>query len=371
MKIKLLIATLLVCVIFPSCAPIQKTIPTAERQAKSATDKTQIKPYQDVRFLNQTDLDGKLDRSLMETLWFNDTTAWSEESREMAQVILTLGMNPGLGVRSLHAQGITGEGVNVAIIDQNMLLDHPEFQGKIVLYYDTGTNTPENEGSMHGPAVTSLLVGENIGTAPGANVYFAAAPSWLADAQYYAEALHWIIDENEKLPEGEKIRVVSVSAAPSGEGSPFITNNEAWDAAYKRATDVGILVLDCTTNNGITAPCYYDLDDPDDVTNCTPGWPGVEFQPMPDRIYVPTSLRTTAEEYVKGEIGYQYTGRGGLSWSIPYLSGILAMGWQINPELSSSQILDILFASSYTRDGGIKIIDPVAFIDMVRSTESN
>jgi hypothetical protein len=38
-------------------------------------------------------------------------------------------MNPGLGVRELHEEGITGKGVTVAIIDQNMILDHPEFQG--------------------------------------------------------------------------------------------------------------------------------------------------------------------------------------------------------------------------------------------------
>jgi hypothetical protein len=53
-----------------------------------------------------------------------------------------------------------------------------------------------------------------------------AAPSWNGDSAYQAAALDWIVDQNRALPEGQKIRVVSVSAAPSGPGSPF-TQNQA------------------------------------------------------------------------------------------------------------------------------------------------
>jgi serine protease AprX len=343
------------------------TIPISQSTITVKTKNgTIIEPYQDVRFQDVTALDGNLGESMIETLWFNESTKWSEQDQRTAENILKLAMNPGLGIRDLHAEGITGKRVNVAIIDQNMVLDHPEFQGKIVKYYDVGTNAPSNEGSMHGPAVTSLLVGENIGTAPGANVYYVAAPSWTADAQYYADALNWIVNENEKLPEGDKIRVVSVSAAPSGRGSPFTRNNAAWDAAYQRATEAGILVLDCTINHGITAPCHYDLYDPDNIAKCTPGFPGEENHPMPDRIYIPTSMRTTAEEYQQGVFSYQYTGLGGLSWSVPYLAGVLALGWQVRPDLTGTQLLDILYRSAYITDGGLKIINPGAFIDMVR-----
>jgi serine protease AprX len=284
----------------------------------------------------------------------------------VAKATLERGMNPGLGIRKLQEQGITGKGVNVAIIDQNLVLDHPEFRGKIVQYFDVGTGQPSDQGSMHGPAVTSLLVGENIGTAPGARVYYVAAPSWKLDAQYYADALNWIVGENEKLADDQKIRVVSVSAAPSGPGSPFTVNNDAWETAYQSAADAGIPVLDCTSNRGITAPCYYDLDDPDNVAKCIPGWPGKEIPRMPDRIHIPTSFRTTAEEYSQGNFSYQYDGRGGCSWSIPYLAGVLALGWQVRPDLSGSQLLEILYDSAYIADGGLKIINPEAFMNMVK-----
>ena len=332
-------------------------------------DITNIVQQADVRFQDLTKVSSNLDFNLIESLWFNGATTWPAPYADTAHKILELGMNPGLGIRGLHTQGITGKGVNVAIIDQNLVLDHPEFKGKIVKYTDVGTGQPANQGSMHGPAVTSLLVGENIGTAPDARVYYAAAPSWTGDAQYYADALNWIVDENAKLPAGSKIRVVSVSAAPSGPGTPFKLHNDAWDSAYARATGAGILVLDCTENHGITAPCYLDLNDPDNEGKCTPGFPGKENQVMPGSISIPTSFRSTAEEYNQGIFSYQYAGLGGLSWSVPYLAGVLAMGWQIRPSLTNSQILDLIFSSAYKAPDGSLIINPVAFIEKVQSTK--
>ncbi|MBA4384810.1 MAG: hypothetical protein C0410_08745 [Anaerolinea sp.] len=385
----MLITNLLLVIILGSCAPATSPTPTIilptltlhtipiatisslHSEVPYTQDGLIIEPYLDVRNKDLSAVNINLGEQLIETLWFDQTTIWSEQDKAVAQHILKLAMNPGLGVRGLHAEGITGKGVIVAIIDQYMALDHPEFQGKIVKYHDVATDAHEGFGSMHGPAVTSLLVGENVGTAPGAKVYFVAVPSWLLDAQYYADALDWIIAENEKLPAESKIRAVSVSAAPSGLWSPFIKNKDAWDDAYQRVTKAGILVLDATFENGITSPCHYDLHDLDNVAKCIPDWPGPLDSPH-KRIFIPTSRRTSAmENFEEAIFSYQYTGQnGGLSWSIPYLTGVLAMGWQINPGLSSSQLLDILYASAQATVDQANIIDPKAFIDSVRLTVS-
>lgn len=138
---------------------------------------TLIEPYQDVRSEDLQEFEN-LGEPLIKTLWFDQSTLWSTPDQQIAQNILDQGTNPGLGIRELHQAGITGKGITVAIIDQNMVLDHPEFQGKISKYYDVGgTNHHSNTGSMHGPAVTSLLVGNQIGTAPDASVYYVAVPS--------------------------------------------------------------------------------------------------------------------------------------------------------------------------------------------------
>ncbi|MBN1797011.1 MAG: hypothetical protein JW822_00420, partial [Spirochaetales bacterium] len=54
------------------------------------------------------------------------------------------------------------------------------------------------------------------------------------------------------------------------------------------------------------------------------------------------------------------------SWTVPYISGVLALGWQVNPDLTYQEILDYLFASAYTNWQGYKVINPPAFIQMIR-----
>lgn len=329
-----------------------------------------LKPYDDIRAIfgqegiykeNEYNIDDII------TFTFNEGTVLMGNEK-LQDVIMNNGKNPGLGIRELHKEGITGKGINVAIIDQNLLLHHPEFDGKIAEYYDTGCNQDSNRGSMHAPGVTSILVGKTIGVAPDAKVYFAAAPTWNGDSEFYAKGLYWIIEENKKLPVGEKIRVVSVSAAPSGDGSLFTKNMSMWDEAVLAAQEEEILVLDCRSKEktGIIAPAFYDPENPNDVSMCIGGYPTKTFVVPASRIGVPASYRTVAEEYWEDSPSYQYTGQGGLSWGIPYAAGVLALGWQVNPTLDNTQIVQILFETSSIANDGSNIINPIAFIDAIK-----
>lgn len=328
-----------------------------------------VKEFDDVRWKDLSKLDLSDKGGILCTLTFNEKTIWPESAKmstnDNPENLLQKMMNPGLGVRKLHEEGITGKGVNVAIIDQPLYQDHPEFAGKIIAYYDVGCGS---ESSMHGPAVASLLVGSNCGTAPDARVYYAAAPSWTKDTAYQAKALDWIVEQNEKLPASGKIKVVSVSASPSGPGSPFEKNNEMWDKACVRAEAAGIMVLDCTIHRGFIDSCWYNANDPESAANCRPGYPGMKSLANRKGILVPASPRTTAEERDKGDYSYQYCGRGGLSWTIPYCAGVLAMGWQVNPELLPEQMKELLLKSAYIEPGGKRIINPRKFIFLVKAT---
>ena len=321
-----------------------------------------VKPYEDVRWKDMKKLGWTVDTSIIKTLWVNEKTVWPDTTTTAAaRNVLNKGKNPGLKLRRIHSRGITGAGITVAIIDQNMCLDHPEFTGKIIKYKDFDCKLPFDEGSMHGPAVTSLLVGKQIGAAPGARMYFAAVPAWLADARYYGDAMNWIVAENAKLPAGSKIRVVSISAAPSGATS-FYKNKQAYVNARAKAEKAGILVIDCTDERGITGPAYYDLNAPDDLSKCRLGFPKTPGPTGTEGIYIPSTRRTQAEEYNKGDCSYQYTGHGGLSWTVPYLAGVLALGWQVNPSLTRTEILSRAYSSAYLKNGRAMIINPEAFI---------
>jgi len=354
------------------CIARQTEFPESAGAATSAN--AAVQPFDDVRKLpgawakdpSAEDLSEKA--AVLPTLTFNTKTAWPGPSRMPAsptpEALLEAGRNPGLGVRKLHARGITGQGVNVAIIDQPLPQGHLEYAGKIAAYHDVGTGQTT---SMHGPAVASLLVGETLGTAPGARLYYVAAPSWTGDSAFQAQALRWIAEQNRKLPASRKIRVVSVSAAPSGKSSPFTANLEQWDQAVAEATREGILVLDCTDERGLIYACWFDGNDRETPAQCRSGYPGMESNPFGlHRILAPASPRTTAEAVAPNDFGYQYTGRGGLSWAIPYVAGVLAMGWQVRPEFTPKEMIGLLFQTAWKRGTEALVIDPPAFIQALK-----
>ena len=324
--------------------------------------------------LNGSDLRNQADKVL--TYGFNLRTRWPKAGLlppgfEPGQV-LTNAMNPGLGIRELHRQGITGKGVSVAIIDYPLIGRHPEYADHVAANHQV---RGASGASMHGPAVASLLVGRHCGTAPDASLYYVAVPDPGKDASEHAEALDWLIERNRALPDKEKIRVVSVSSAASGSGSPY-RNGRAWDEAVARAEKTGVLVVDGTLHHGFIRPCNLDPQAPDDVSRCQPIPTQKGFNLFNGRLMVPVAPRTVAEEYSTHEQGYRYCGwmdhtlgMFGTSWSMPYCAGVLALGWQVNPDVPAPRMKQLLFESAFVRPDGVKVINPKAFIAAVKQEQ--
>lgn len=154
----------------PTAAPSPTAAPTAAPQATPL-------PYDDLSYVpefgfqqKQTYQPDEYNRLYLDTYSFNDRTVLVGAEDETA-ALLEAGRDPGLGVRSLQARGITGQGVKIAIIDQSLLTDHPEISGAIAAYCETGIDSGLNEGTLHGPAVASILAGQTVGVAPGVQVY--------------------------------------------------------------------------------------------------------------------------------------------------------------------------------------------------------
>ena len=159
----------------PTAAPAPTAAPTAAPQATPL-------PYDDLSYVpefgfqqKQTYQPDEYNRLYLDTYSFNDRTVLVGAEDETA-ALLEAGRDPGLGVRSLQARGITGQGVKIAIIDQSLLTDHPEISGAIAAYCETGIDSGLNEGTLHGPAVASILAGQTVGVAPGVQVYYMATP---------------------------------------------------------------------------------------------------------------------------------------------------------------------------------------------------
>ena len=337
-----------------------------------------VEPGDTVSDCSLRGLDLRAQAGLIPTLRFNLRTRWPAPERLPPGlnplVLLTNAMNPGLGVHELHREGTTGQGVSVGIIDYPLLPDHPEYVRQLAAYHPVEGNSCY-PSSMHGPAVASLLVGLHCGTAPGARLYYAATPDPGNGVEDYVQALDWLLQVNSQLGPGEKIRVISISGCPDGERIiPRAKPSGPWVQARRRAEAASIMVLDSARESAFIGPCEHDPLAPEDVARCKP----VLAKDLPDffagHLLVPVAPRTTAEELEPRAVGYQYCGIGrqtfryhGVSWATPYCAGVLALGWQLRPDLNPEQMRRLLFSSAYTLPSGEKIIQPREFIRLVRA----
>jgi len=78
--------------------------------------------------------------------------------------LLEEGKNPGLGIRALHKEGINGEGIGIAILDQPLLLGHEEYTSRLIRY--DATRASWMIPQMHGSPIIGIAVGKRCGVAP-------------------------------------------------------------------------------------------------------------------------------------------------------------------------------------------------------------
>ena len=303
-------------------------------------------------------LDLRTEMDLLQKMPFDSRTRWPQADRlpkgfDPAR-ILQLGKNPGLGVRALHQRGIDGKGVHVAIIDQPLLLGHEEYKSQLASYRTIDVEGVEPQ--MHGPPVASILVGKTCGVAPKAELTYYAQPSWKNDNTPYCRAINEIIDQNEELPLAKRIRVVSISTGMFPQQSHY----DDWKKALARAEKHGLLIITCEPGEFKYGTLGRKVNgDPDNPQDCVAG----KYTMGETSILVPASNRTTASHY--GADVYTYWADGGMSWAAPYVAGLAALAYQVNPQVDPNAILRLLKDTSIRTESGF-IANPVGFIEQMQ-----
>jgi hypothetical protein len=314
---------------------------------------------------------------------FDDQTVWPAPERLPPgfdpRRLVELGKNPGLGVRSLHAQGITGRGVGIAIIDNPLLTEHQEYAERLRLYEEDNVRS-EAPAHMHGPAVASIAVGKTVGVAPEADLYYIGR--WAMDLEaggkpvvtnkYEAEAIERILQINEQLPPDRKIRVISISFGWTLGQRGFV---EAAAAAQK-AKAAGMLVI-CSSTEEVHGFKFHGLgrdpmSNPDDFASYRPAFFGTFMYADHDRLLVPMDARATASPTGKAE--YAFYGEGGWSWAIPYIAGMYALTAQVEPKITPERFWALAMKTGRTvevKDGGQTIslgpiLDPARLVAALR-----
>ena len=277
---------------------------------------------------------------------------------------MRLGKDPGLNLSKIHEKGITGKGISVAVIDKPIRSTHNEFKDKMT--YTIVDNTDESNPHFHGLACASILAGKTCGVAKDAKLYYFSTPDVGKDRfTGYIDAINKIIEMNKSLPKEEKIRIVSVSDGLDKEDKYY----SKWQEAVKKANSEGLTVVysnllyekkfiwgGCDPSKDRNNPLNYKLSNSLKGENIGK-----------TEIIIPGDFRTTASN--DGDDTYVYWGEGGFSWAIPYVTGLSALAWQVNPDLTFDQIMDKLIETKTTTAEGRYIIDPEKFINSISQVE--
>ena len=297
------------------------------------------------------------------------------------RVVLERAKDPGLGVRALHAQGVTGAGVHVAVIDGQLRRDHVEYADRLVSYEDLDdfAGLPVD---LHGAAMASLLVGTSVGVAPGAALHYVALDFAQLTPQRVAAAIDHVVDRNEALPPDERVRLLSVSTGFRGD-ERFVV-----DAAIRRATERDVFVLMSVypldhhdpplAIRGLGCSPWRDCNRPE-AFGVSPGeaayWRGRgdTLEDVSARraasdaalgnvsVYAPAHHRTVAGQHHARH--YRYDVEGGDSQWAPYLTGLLALALQVAPNLHASDLAGLLAEGAIHGPG---LIAPARVVERAR-----
>jgi subtilisin family serine protease len=364
--------------------PLASSYNRGKLAALGAFDPSSGDPFQiDLRSYDLRDLDLSASAQQMAYASFDDQTQWPPAGRLPAgfdwKKMMENGRNPGLGVRGLHAQGITGQGVGIAIIDQPLQIDHPEYRDQLRLYEEInfGSDTP---AQMHGPAVASIAVGKTVGVAPDADLYLIA--DWFVDPDqqvnftFLAKGILRVLEINQGLPAGRKIRVISVSRGYQESDRGYADLMAAIKAADQQGIPVISVGMFGSKKVGTLGLGRDALADPDVLASYRPA---TFIQPYLDKVadrldqlWIPIDSRTTASP--TGTADYAYYSVGGMSWAEPYLAGVYALACQVDPKMTPDRFWKLatqtgqkIHVSSKGKTVEIgPVIDPPALIQAVK-----
>jgi subtilisin family serine protease len=329
---------------------------------RNEDDLKKFDPFWGFAGVSLANLDLREYRKLLDTMPFDSQTVWPETDKMPEgfdpAALLEDGKNPGLGIRSLHKQGIDGRGIGIAIIDQPLLKDHIEYADRIERYEAIDVFGVPIQ--MHGPPVSSIAVGKTCGVAPQALLYYYAVPPWKwLDNKPWSETVEKIIKLNKNLEEPKKIRVISISLGAFSQRQ----NYDLWEKVVDHAAKEGILVVTCDPdflNYGTLA--LIPGKDPENPSNYRRG----KYSASNDVLLVPTGNKTIASYY--GSKVYTYDRTGGMSWAVPYLAGLAVLAYQVNPEIEPKEIVELWLKTATRTDAG-PVINPIGFIEAVRETK--
>jgi subtilisin family serine protease len=174
-------------------------------------------------------------------------TGYMENSEEFTN----LWNHEAIGLDFLRRQGIDGSGVRIGLLDTGLDTSHPEIIDKLVGWQEfDGFGNPvvsqphETHDKAHGTYVASIMVGDSVGLAPGAELMAALVlPGGYGTVEQVLAGMQWIMDPDGDPETDDGAQIVNMSWGLDG------TVNVLKEAV-EVMRNAGILPVGAIGNNG-------------------------------------------------------------------------------------------------------------------------
>lgn len=297
--------------------------------------------------------DKNISREVLRKITFNSNTVLGEDSQIKYDESM-LGVDDE--IKKLHNIGLSGKGINIAVIDQHMLSMHNEIKDSLV---GVNNNSINEKKGMHGTVVTGLLTGKTTGIAPNAKLYYFQIDS--NPVNNYIDGVTKSLEDIYRMNEqGENIRIVNVSG-------PIV--NDINGLFHPRVLELinklksqGCYVIDSNVFNKSGFTCI----DKDYQNNeyFYSDWQEKYKEEYKKRIAIPTGGKLFPSPFSEND--YWYKANSTYSWAIPKLCGLFALCLEVNPKLTYEEFVNFSNETKTTNDNGITVINTVGIIDLVK-----
>lgn len=291
------------------------------------------------------------------------------------------------GLDQLHADGYTGEGVTIAVIDSG-IAEHPDFDDRIKRFRDLSSRRRKPyDPKGHGTHIAGIMAGDGDkikGIAPDAELVAVR----ISNEDEAIKAIDWVIENKEKY----SIDILNLSLGVEAESD---LKNDKFVQAAERAVDAGLVVVTaagneckngkCPTGNTVSSPGISPrvitvgaLDDKgtslrSDDRLWGDSSRGTRSNGKPDLVAEGSRIMSTLapdSEYRDAISGpANYLAISGSSQAAPMVAGAAALMLQANPGLTHDQIKDILVETADRIKGAPKRAQGAGRLDLDQAVE--
>lgn len=310
----------------------------------------------------------KVSLELLSKVAFSSTTIWPTQSKLPKgfnpQSILNYTSTTSNTVINLHNQGIDGEGITIAVIDNRFQGEnHIEFVNANLIKC-TLSNAEIGDYHFHMEDVLAKLCGKNLGIAPKSKILYYEVSD---EEDCSLDVLNALKNIKTRILNGEKIRIINYSYSLTDDDNPFIYQQECIKLV-EELKQLNCELVDSTRFGEQFFCCGTNfLNGKDEIDDYKPASfaKGKPYEnKVKDKINILCSGRTIPEFCTIN--GYKYESIDCFSWTIPQAVGYYALCLQVNPNLTFKAFTELCQKSCDISSSGLSVLNAERLIKCVK-----